>query len=182
MKRLFVALGLVLCAASFASVSSAEVVKWRTENLKWRTSAANTAGFVDSLTASINGAVQTVDTTAAFSMDRLMVPHDGAVNTTAYGLFKVWISAPLFTSVDTLFIAMETSPDAVNWSTNASFSNMVVGTAGDEAVQLHFQGDTDAGVLNAWGAPFIRFRVRADGNTGSIAAASEIRITYPSAE
>ena len=185
MKRF---VGAALCTALLlvAAIPSATVAgnKWRPVDVDWRTSAVSVAGFVDSSTASINGALQTVDTTEWIPTQEfdLTGVGAGAVNTTAYGGIKVWIYGTTFTSVDTLFIAMETSPDAVSPIGNTTFSNMVATTAGDDAVSIHIQADSDAGNLNLWGAPFVRFRVRADGNTGALIANAKIRIAVPTEE
>lgn len=190
MKRLFAAmLALVAAMAISSSASANPPIHWTVEQLKWRTqvSGTNAQGYVDSLTASIQGAVGTtgsIDTTVWFPTSKIAVPVDGTTNTTAQGLFKVWISNPsigVFTSTDTLFIAMETSPDGVTPIPNTTFSNMVVTTAGDDGVSLHFQEDSDAGNLNVFCAPYIRFRVRSDGNTGAIVPSAEIRIAFPTA-
>lgn len=184
MKRLLAALA-IACAVGWITPASAELTQWRTEVLKFRTSAANTQGFVDSTQATVNHYLQTtatVDTTVAFDMSRVFLPTESVVNTTVHGLFKVWVSAPTFTSIDTIFIAMETSPDGTNWIPNTTFANMIVTTAGDEAAGLHFQADSDAGNLNAWCAPYVRFRIRCDGNSGATAFDTQLRITFPSRE
>lgn len=172
-KRFLTALlAAALCVGVFGVADARKLV---TVNGVWRTSAANERGYVDSTTASINGAVQTVDTLYFDISD--IAPDAGSVNTTAWGCMRLSFMAPTNTSVDTLFFATEPIIGGVAIP-STSFSNAIAVTAGDKVISAAITCDADAVIPNLAWVTSVRFRVRADGNTGAAFLASRAFLTF----
>jgi len=152
------------------------------KQIAWRTSAAIAAGYVDSMTASINGALQTVDTTVAVSTADWDWTPPTDIPSTAFGCARIAFQSTNNTASDSLFYVQDNSLDGVNWSSSATFIGDVVGTSGDKVLGSMLTCDGDAlgslgaGKLYLW--PYIRFRVRADGNTGALFAAAKMYLIY----
>jgi hypothetical protein len=175
-------LAAALCVGVFGTANAklVQVIK----EVNWRTSAANVNGYVDSLTASCNGALQTVDTTATIVLQGITSYTSGTVNTTVYGGIRVFFSttsAATNANFDTIFVAAEAiSPDGVAIS-NTTFLNFITGTDGDDAVYGTLQFDSDAAINAAghlWGIPSFRLRVRADGDTAVLLAPLRCWLMY----
>lgn len=184
MKRFLALLVAGACLLSFGTAIAAPHLIFK--EVKWRTSAANADGYVDSLTASSNGALQTVDTTAIITLPDLASAefHGGSVNTTAYGAIRVLFStgsAAANSNFDTLFVAAEVvMPDGTPIS-NGTFLNFITGTDADDAVYGTLQFDSDAAINVAghlWGIPSFRLRVRADGDTAVLLAPLKCWVAY----
>jgi hypothetical protein len=142
----------------------------------WRTSALNAAGYVDSSTASINGALQTVDTAYVDLSD--IVWENFSIQTGVYGAARLWLTSTLNTSTDTLFFALEPiAPDGQPVSSTA-FNKSYVTTAGDEALTALISSDSDYIVPNISFCKAVRVRVRADGNTGARFPNARLWITF----
>lgn len=187
MKRFLGACAVVLFGVTLAaSAFAATPVLWGRQQLKWRTQVAsvNALGFVDSLTASINQlgiTAATVDTTVAFSTADFAWAN-GVDGITAHGAFRVAFTCPAANNTDTLFVAVESSPDGTVWATNSTFVGMV-GTSGDEYISgVVTAGNATQGTTGAattWMQPYLRLRVRADGNTNGNFLGAKCYIIYP---
>jgi len=182
MKRVIGLFGLFTVAAVLAASTPASAAVPATAVLKWRTSAANVAGYVDSLAASINGAVQTVDTTAWFSTaDFDWQAISTANSATAQGAFRIAFTSSANTSTDSLFVAVEASSDGVTPCSNTTFIGLV-GVSGEEYLSGIVTTDSDVqstvGAGSIWLQPYLRLRVRADGNTGALFAGGKVKIHY----
>lgn len=187
MKRihsLFAVLFTVAAVLAASTPASAAIPK--TVQLKWRTSAVSVAGFVDSSTASINGAIGTtgtIDTTTFISTgDFDWAAMGGASPATINGCMRI-----LFTGTaddtDTLFVAVEGSVDGVNPTSSTTFLT-INGTATvyDRNIAGPITCDSDALVNsaggNVWLQPYLRFRVRADGNTAATFLNARVYLRY----
>jgi len=177
MKRFLGACAVLVAATLAFSAAPADAqsntVPGTPIRLNWRTSALNTAGYVDSSIASINGAIGTtgtIDTTVAFSTAGFAWVN-GLQGATAHGAFRVaFTSSAATASFDTMFVAVEASPDGVTWCTNSTFVGLV-GVGGEEYLSGIVTADNDlqgtAGAGTIWMQPYLRLRVRADGGTAS---------------
>ena len=103
--------------------------------------------------------------------------------TTAHGAFRVAFTSSANTQTDTLFVAVESSADGTNANgcTNTTFVGMV-GVSGEEYLSGIVTADTDqqgtVGAGTVWMQPYIRLRVRADGNTASTFLGARASILY----
>lgn len=175
MRRLLLAaLAVVVGAASFSEADARMRLVQRAGT--FRTSAANSTGYVDSSTASINGAVQTVDTAYVDISD--IKWENFSVGTGQFGAARIWFTAPLNTSVDTLFFAIEPiAPDGQPVS-STTFNYAIATTAGDEAISALITSDSDYIVPNLAFCKSFRVRVRADGNTSARFLAARVWMTF----
>jgi len=185
MKRFLGACAVLVAATLAFSAAPADAqsntVPGTPIRLNWRTSAANTAGYIDSSTASINGAIGTtgtIDTTVAFSTAGFAWVN-GLQGATAHGAFRIAFTSSANTSTDTLFVAVESSPDGTVWCTNSTFVGLV-GVSGEEYLSGVVTADNDlqgtAGAGTIWMQPYLRLRVRADGNTGALFPTAKVWI------
>lgn len=191
MNRLLAVVGFVtLAAAVFVSGADAARVfpgKMQFEPLRWRTSAANSRGFVDSAYAHLNGAVQTTDTTFAFET-RKIAPWMGLESGgQASNALRFWLysSSGTVASVDTLFVTYEGSYDGSTWYSAASAVNFLVASGSKTGWGVPITFDTDAAMTSytpQGGAllnfPLIRLLVRADGNTGALFPYAQVFVSY----
>lgn len=180
------ALALIGSLATWATTPAHAAALLAHKQIKWRTSAANAAGYVDSLTASQNGAVGTtgtVDTTVWISTADWKWDLSGSP-ATAYGIAKIRFHATgTPASTDSIFYAIETSTDGVTvGATNTTFV-ACVGTSGDADISGPLVADTDVvgsanGTGALWMTPYFRLRVRPDGNTGALMPGLELHLYY----
>lgn len=167
-------LAAALCIGVFGTASAARRLEIRQG--VWRTSASNERGYVDSTTASINGAVQTVDT--AYVDLSGLVWDNGAINTTTFGVARLWLCSTTNTSSDTLFYAVEPIAPDGQAVPSTSFNNAIAVTAGDEAIAAVISMDADAVLPNLAWCNRVRLRVRADGNTGALFPDAKVYVAF----
>ena len=191
MKRFLGACAVLVAAtlAFSAAPADAQSVLWGRQQLKFRTQVAaqNSLGYLDSLTASINGAIGTtgtIDTTVAFSTADFGW-QNGTGNGTAHGAFRVALVGSVNTQTDTIFVAVESSADGTTWCTNGTFVGLV-GVSGEEYLSGIVTADADlqgtVGAGTVWMQPYLRLRVRADGNTAASFLGAKCYIIYPKAK
>lgn len=178
-----VAMLLLALCSSLAFAPSANAQRPLQIDLIWRTQKLSAAGYVDSTTASINGAVQTVDTTKAIYIGDLAWERMTDTPATAVGAMRLeFTTTSASPATDSLFVAAETAPGPNGpWAQNATFIGFV-GTSGDQYISGIVTADSDAqgttGAGTIWMQQYIRFRVRADGNTAAIWLNGKGRLRY----
>jgi len=140
--------------------------------LHFRTSVAgvNAQGYLDSLGVSINGAVQTLDTLAVINTAELSWSYPGFAQAgTAFGIARIsFVGAN--TSTDSLFVQTQCSPDGNNWATSGFVAIAAASNADNCITGRPVQVDLDAlgpGTSDMTLCRYIRFILRADGNTAS---------------
>ena len=191
MKRFLGACAVLVAAValSAAPASAQTPVLWGRQQLKFRTQVAaqNSLGYLDSLTASINGAIGTtgtIDTTVAFSTADFAWAN-GAQGATVHGAFRIAFVGSVNTQTDTLFVAVESSADGATWCSNTTFIGLV-GVSGEEYLSgVVTGGNATQGTVGAgttWMQPYLRLRVRADGNTAASFLGAKCYIIYPKAK
>ena len=154
----------------------------KAHNVVFRTSKAAAvlgSSDTDSLVISMNGAVQTKDTSLVIPLANFDIFSTAlAAMTTAYDVGKiVFNSAGTAASVDSLFYTIDVSWDGgSNWVAGTEVS-VLPANADDETIAGRLTVDADA-VANIWGAPLMRIRVRPDGNTAAIFPSASVKIFY----
>jgi len=201
MKRLLAATLLIACAAGLSSIASAgedrALAKWKYKTASWEpwgatagnglcttcgTGAKYDTTFFDGL-----GTTSTNDTTEAIPTNGWAWTA-GVTPNTASGYLRVFLyqNPPGFAvSSDSLFVAVDTAPTAGGpWIAGTTVGG--VGCTTGEVVQsimLLIDSDSNAGVATAdklLGAPWIRLRIKGDGNTAAKFPGARIMIGYPS--
>jgi len=180
-------LALVLGSAFIANNASAQLQLPAPdrEDLLNRTfkAAVNANGFIDSTTLSINGAIGTtgtLDTLVAFDT-RKFYWNTSQTPATLHGCARLSVYGGANTSCDSIFYALQTSTDGVNWAQNATFIALV-GTSGDEMISGPITCDSDLGGTTGAGTPWLqrwwRFIIRADGNTAAVWTGAKVRLDF----
>lgn len=158
-ERAMVGIGGILLLA-FAIAASPRAVP---QSPKWL---FNGAAVDTGATLTCCGTTPTTDTlsaisTADFKWDLSTTPA------TAHGVAKLILyTTGTALATDTLFVALDKGPTATGPWVSGTFSNAVLGTAQDGAVDFSIAIDNDAN-NNPYLWPYWRFRVRADGNNGA---------------
>lgn len=161
MKRLSALL--ILGALVLSAVSaSADGVKLRTIPLQIRTSlAAQTSGYVDSVTATL-GLKATIDTTTSFSLDGIYFNSDSLTN-----IFVTIEGAQNFASGESLYVAIEGSGGG------STFSSVNIATCGTcRSGGFGAAGSIVPGTSAKGG--FLRFNGKASSTSGIVASASGV--------
>lgn len=187
--------GLVLLALCI-STSIASAQSWRTVQLPIRTSlAAASGGYVDSFTASIGGAVNTVDTTGSFAPKYPSILADSV----AFIIVGLGFNAAL-ASGESLYVGLEGSadngrswrtinPGAISWqgiksgaNVSAQAQNGVVAFNAAAVGTTNVTGaSTVAGsIYGDWrNWPLLRVKVRQDAATIEVANSYSVWVTFP---
>lgn len=162
-------------------------IEWRTVPVPW---AVQRVGFANGELApvdsarSIAGAAQAVDTTAWLSLENVdWSAGSQATMQTAYGIIRLHATIGTNTSVDTLFYFGDFAMEAGGTRYSQATANTLLSAAADAAILGNgMSTDIDATPATTqvpWGAKAMRLRVRADGNTASLAAGVRIWATLP---
>ena len=173
MMRLALLTSLVVLTMAGEALAGRQLVN---RNATWRTSAANSTGYIDSSIASINGALQTVDTAYVDVSD--IVWENFSVGSGQFGAARIWFTSTLNTSTDTLFFAIEPiAPDGQPIS-STTFNYAIATTAGDEGISALITSDSDYISPSPAFCKALRIRVRADGNTGALFPNAKLWMTF----
>jgi len=174
-RRLSVALLLFsLCAVGTAEAGMKLI--HRQAIFRTQTTVGGAQGYVDSSTASINGALQTVDTAYVDLSDILW--ENFSVGAGQFGAARIWFTSTANTSVDTLFFALEPLAPDGQPVPSTTFNNAIATTAGDEGISALITSDSDYISPNIAFCKAVRIRVRADGNTGALFPNARIWLTF----
>ncbi len=195
MKKVLLA---VLGIALFAGVSDAQQRSSRTmvfDQVFFRTSAANDAGFVDSLgfnSVGAAGASSVLDTTAAISTAgwEIACGGDAAGDSSVFAKFIVY-DAPdgdCESGADSLGVAMQVSADGVTWATCAVVAGQtgsgtaVIATRNNQTIAngVFLDKISDNGAALANGQPIWSFPLKMRGNAslGSLDHGSALLFPY----
>lgn len=162
--------------------------KWRSKQLFWEqygpTAGQGNGTKVD--TVFFDGATQTVDTTEAVSTEDWAFTQHNAPVVAASGIARVNIvCSGDGIDADSLFVAIDVGGSKNGpWQTGGTFVGGVGGTAGNDILSMLLLGDIDdnSGVTTASkliGQPWVRFRVRVDGNTAAKWSGARFIVSYP---
>ena len=176
MKKLVLA-ALALCALvppAFAQESSARI---RTDQVFFRTSAANSAGYVDSLvmqSVGAAGASSVLDTTRAISTLRWEIPSQMSVGDSAVVAALIIyddVDGDCESGADSLAVAVQVSPDGVTWTNLAAVAGQTGSSVASRNNQTIANGIfldrlSDNGAALANGQPIWTFKFKARGNAG----------------
>lgn len=177
MKRLMALMGaLALVAFTITPVHAADVaVRAKPKQLFWEQYGPSTAGNGTKIdTVFFDGAVQTVDTTEAVNTaDFAFALANQANGATASGLlrFGIWCSGNGI-SCDSVFVACDTGPTSNGPWMTGTFVGGVAGASDDDWLSIMLLTDTDdnsaaSTASKLYLSPWVRFRVRVDGNTAA---------------
>ncbi len=173
---------IALCAVvpAFAQLPIADRYDLKNRTFK---SGVNALGFVDSSTISINGAIGTtgtLDTLVAIDTAQWFWGHS-STPATAHGCARLSVYGGANTSMDSIFVAIQTSSDGTTWGQNATFIALV-GTSGDEYISGPITCDSDAVGTTGAGTPWLqrwwRPIIRADGNTAAVWTGAKVRLDF----
>lgn len=134
-------------------------------------------------TTYLSGATQDVDTTAVFDAGAVAFPgptNSGA--STGQGILSliVWgSSATTFVSTDSLFVGVDVSPDGKAWTAGTIYGRIGAPATIAGAVVVPILLDGDASDAGQWLlAPYLRFRVRTDGNTAARMSGLKVGVAF----
>ena len=173
--------GVVLAAAAailtFSSAFSAPGVQI-VSDFRWTLN-----GAPDSSARTLNGAVQQVDTLVAIDISRYdKLSPSQAVNTTAYGIGTIVVTAATVANTDSMFLAYDVSYDGgKTFPGSSAFVGYAVANANDKVLTIPLQVDSDAAWSAAgglWSVPWVRFRLRSDGNTAALCTGVHLSISH----
>jgi hypothetical protein len=154
--------------------------KWQIVPLKWRQWLAT--GYVDSLSNSVVGAGTStvVDTSSAFSLANAVMLSQVAT-ATAQEHFKLYVqyAGTDLTDMDTTHVAQEISPDGYNWISNATLTAVPdwAGSGATESFFPYLSVVTNVANTSAWGAPWVRWRIRSDSGA-TIVSTSKLFVGF----
>lgn len=181
MKFRNVALSLVvgLVATLYAAVAAAGPQPVYKELLARTSLAAAAGGFNDSTTATIGGDAVTIDTLQAFESKRIdWQGASGALNTTAHVIGHLFIeSYGTVASFDSVFTAVDFGATATGPWVSGTLVGTPLAAANDKLITVPVTADADA-ASNHHMAPWLRFRVRCDGNSAALFTAAKFRFAY----
>jgi hypothetical protein len=176
---------------TLASVAGAQESFLKTTQIPWVVNlAANSAPNVDSLTKTLSmvGSTAVPDTSKAIDTAPWAwgspLPQIGSITTGAlYAIGRVSVtSANTCVGNDTLFVAIDSSPDGTNWNSGA-YIGYGQGTTGgaDQCLTAPLVvgiGATTAGsVIPSALSRFIRLRIRPDGNQSAVFTAAKLYVS-----
>lgn len=176
--RKIMALALLALACGFtASVAEAQQMTAPhlvTIPVKFRTSAANSQGFVDSVTFSKQGAGTNVaDTTQSISTIGIFKPASFTLDSSWTGRL-ILTDAGSTGTIDSLYCTLQVSADGSNWisSANVQLSLARAATTNSKVFSRKFGGAQAAAVTvdenNILGWPLIRFIIYNDGSSATV--------------
>lgn len=194
MKRGIAAMLAALCLVCVAGVALADNTGgwyFKTVQVPFRfyQAALDHGGVTDSLTragggVSLFGSTQPTDTTEWVNINDMVWALPGTTApTTAFGILRLTGSGSN-NLTDTLFVFGDWTYDGTNTYAGGTANNMLTSgaTTYDNLLTLAFQTDMDAAVSATqvpYGAKSVRFRIRADGNTGALISGFRLFLTYP---
>jgi hypothetical protein len=202
MKRLLAAALVLACAVGFISTASAEdraIPKWKYRTLSWEGYGAvagngliGTCGIGTKRDTTFFDGLETdsqIDTTEALSTQGFAFNAPLTPNT-ASGFARLFVYqnpniSRWAVSVDSFFVAVDTAPTQCGPWISGTFVGGVATTTGEFAgsIMLLIDSDSNAGVATAdklLGAPWIRLRVRGDGNSAAKFPGARVMLGFPS--